>query len=564
MTHDLVVRGGLVLDGLGTPPVAADVAIDGDRVTEIGEIVGRGHQELDADGRFVAPGFVDVHTHLDAQMAWDPIASSSCWHGVTSVVLGNCGVTFAPCRPGDRRYLAEIMESVEDIPADTIMAGVDWSWETYGEYLGALDQMDKGVNAGGMVGHCAIRWYAMGERSLGREPATDDDIAAMVDLADEAMSSGAMGISTSRTLLHRAPGGHYVPGTFADHRELLAFGSVLGRHQAGVFEAVPSFVGNDDPADPELDVLIDIARSTGQPVTFTLVQEMAAVGRHREILEKVGRARAEGVPLYPQTTARGIGIWFGIVNNTPFDRAPAWKELASLNLDERLALLRDPLGRARLVESAASHPTRHPLDAVYCQPKGSVRYEFGPEESLAAEAARRGVAPAEAFIDLTLEQDGAALFLWPFLNDDLEAVHDMLDSPLTVLGLADAGAHVGQIMDASQPTWFLAHWVRDRELCRIEEGVRRLTSVPASLFGIAGRGTLIPGSSADLTVFDLDAMTLPPPEYVHDFPTGSGRFVQRAQGYRWSIVNGAVFMDDGQHTGALSGRTLRSSAVDAV
>jgi N-acyl-D-amino-acid deacylase len=564
MSHDLVIRGGLVLDGLGTEPIRADVAVDGDRVTEVGEVVGSGRRELDADGRFVAPGFVDVHTHLDAQIGWDPIGSSSCWHGVTSVVMGNCGVTFAPCRPRDRRYLAEVMESVEDIPADTIMEGLDWSWETYGEYLGALDRMDKGINAGGMVGHCAIRWYAMGERSLGREPATDEDLAAIVALADEAMGSGALGISTSRTLLHRAPGGHYVPGTFADQRELLALGSVLGRHGTGVFESAPSFVGTGDPADPELDVLVAIARSSGQPVTFTLVQESIAPGRHREILDRVGRARAEGVPLYPQTTARGIGIWFGIVNNTPFDRAPAWKELASLALDQRLARLRDPVGRARLIESAAANPTRTPLDAVYCQPRGTVQYEFSPQDSLAAEAARRKVSPAEAFIDLTLEEDGAALFLWPFLNDDLSAVEDMLESPVTILGLADAGAHVGQIMDASQPTWFLAHWVRDRKICTVEEGVRRLTSAPADLFGVADRGTLQPGSSADITVFDLDAMALPPPEYVHDFPTGSGRFVQRGEGYPWSIVNGEVFMEDGEHTGALSGRTLRNAAVSSA
>ena len=262
MGHDLVIRGGLVLDGSGAEPVAADVAVDGDRVTEVGEVTGSGRRELEADGRFVTPGFVDVHTHLDAQLAWDPIASSSCWHGITSVVLGNCGVTFAPCRPEDRRYLAEVMESVEDIPADSIMEGLDWSWETYGEYLGALDRMEKGVNAGGMVGHCALRWYAMGERSLDHEPASDEDIAAMVALADEALSAGALGISTSRTLLHRAPGGHHVPGTFADHRELLALGAVLGRSGAGVFESVPSFVGSADAADGELAVLEEIARST--------------------------------------------------------------------------------------------------------------------------------------------------------------------------------------------------------------------------------------------------------------------------------------------------------------
>jgi N-acyl-D-amino-acid deacylase len=563
MTHDLVIRGGLVLDGTGGEPSRADVAVDGDVVTQVGEVIGWGRKELDADGQFVAPGFVDVHTHLDAQLAWDPIASSSCWHGITSVVLGNCGVTFAPCRPEDRRYLAEVMESVEDIPADTIMEGLDWCWESYGDYLRAIDRLDKGVNAGGMVGHCAIRWYAMGERSLGREPATDEDITAMVALTDEALSSGALGISTSRTLLHRAPGGHYVPGTFADHRELLALGSVLGRRKTGVFEAVPSFVGNGTDPQSELEVLIEIARATGQPVTFTLIQEKAAPGRHAEILACVRKAREAGVPLYPQTTARGIGIWFGLVNNTPFDYAPAWRALVSLTFEGRVAALRDPVGRARLIESAESHPTRYPLDAVYVQPADLARYEFDPEDSLEAVAIARGKGAAETFIDLTLEQDGLTLFLWPFLNDDHRAVREMLESPLTVLGLADAGAHVGQIMDASQPTWFLSNWVRDRGLCSVGEGIRRLTSEPADLFGIADRGRLVPGGKADITVFDLDGMSLPLPEYVHDFPSGAGRFIQRAEGYAWTVVNGEVFMENGQHTGALAGRTLRNAIHQA-
>jgi N-acyl-D-amino-acid deacylase len=563
MPHDLVIRGGLVLDGSGANPIRAEVAVDGGYISEVGEAVGKGRRELAADGRYVAPGFVDIHTHLDAQIAWDPIASSSCWHGITSVVLGNCGVTFAPCRPRDRRYLAEVMESVEDIPADTIMEGLEWTWETYGEYLQVIDRTDKGVNAGGMVGHCALRWFAMGSRSLDREPANDEDISAMVALADEALASGALGISTSRTLLHRAPDGHYVPGTFADHRELAALGSVLGRHGTGVFEAVPSFVGNASAPEVELDMLTQIARSTGQPVTFTLIQENTAPNRHLEILGAVGRARAEGVLVFPQTTARGIGIWFGLVNNTPFDRAPAWRELRQLKFSERLAMLRSPSGRTRLIESAESHPTRHPLYSVYLQPQGEAQYEFGPEDSLAAAAAQRQTGPAETFIDLTLEQDGLALFLWPFLNDDVRAVHDMLASPFTVLGLADAGAHVGQIMDASQPTWFLSHWVRDRGLCSVGEGVRQLTSVPAQLFGMPRRGSLAPGSKADITVFDLDGMSLPLPEFVYDFPGGAGRFVQRAQGYAWTVVNGEVFMENGHHTGALAGQTLRNCAYEA-
>jgi N-acyl-D-amino-acid deacylase len=561
MSHDLVIRGGLVADGFGGEPYPADVAVDSDRITDIGRDIGRARRELKADGRLVVPGFIDIHTHLDAQLWWDPIGSSSCWHGVTSAVLGNCGVTFAPCKKEDRRYLAEVMESVEDVPADTIMAGVDWSWETYGDYLGSLDRLHKGLNVGGMVGHCALRWHAMGERSLSRVPARDEDIATMVALAEEALTCGALGISTSRTLLHRAPGGHHVPGTYADHRELAALGAVLGRHHRGVFEAVPAFVGGSDDPGPELDMLIEIARSTEQSVTFTLIQEAVAPNRQRKILDAVHAARADGVPIYPQTTVRGIGIWYGIVNETPFDRASAWRAIRNLSFDERLEVLRDPQGRARLIASAEHEPTRVPLGAVYVQPPGDPRYEFGPAHSLLAVAATRGVSPAEAFIDLTLETDGQQLFTWPFLNEDLTAVEEMLASPLTVLGLADAGAHAGQIVDASQPTWFLAHWVRDLGLHSIGEGIRQLTSVPARLFGLEDRGLLREGSYADVVVLDVDALGLPSPEYVHDFPAGAGRFLQRARGYAWTIVNGEVFMEDGLHTGTLAGHVLRSGVA---
>jgi N-acyl-D-aspartate/D-glutamate deacylase len=561
MAHDLVIRNGLVLDGTGAEAVPADVAIDGDRVSAVGEVPDRGHRELDADGAYVTPGFVDVHTHLDAQLAWDPLATSSCWHGVTTVVMGNCGMAFAPCKPADRRFLAEVMESVEDIPADSIMEGLDWSWESYGGYLDALDRMPKGVNVGGMVGHCALRWYAMGERSQSTDPATDEDISTMVALADEALAAGALGISTSRTLLHRAPGRKFVPGTFADRRELLALGGVLGRQRRGVFESVPSFVGGpDDPGD-ELEVLVEMAGTTGRPVTFTIMQEHVAPGRHTAILERVAGARSAGVPVFPQTTARSIGIWFGLVNYTPFDRARPWHALWGKPLAEKLALLADPAERARLVDGVAERAPNYPLDAIYVVPPGDARYEFGPDETLAAVAARRGTTPVELFIDLCLETEGRQLLLWPFLNDDTAAVEELLRSPFTVLGLADAGAHVGQIMDASQPTWFLGNWVRDKEVCSLGEAVRRLTSAPAELFGIAGRGTLAPGARADVNVFDLEAMGLPQPEFVHDFPGGAGRFIQRGRGYRYTLVNGQVFMEAGEHTGALAGQTVRSAAA---
>jgi N-acyl-D-aspartate/D-glutamate deacylase len=558
-----VIRGGIVVDGLGHEPVAADVAIDDGRITGIGGVAERGRQELDADGRLVTPGFVDIHTHLDAQLAWDPLATSSCWHGVTSLVLGNCGVTFAPCRPEDRRYLAELMESVEDVPADSIMAGIGWDWETYGDYLASVAAWAKGVNVGGMVGHCAVRYHAMGERSLEDEPASEEDLAAMRALVDEAMAAGALGFSTSRTMLHRVPDGRAVPGTHAEARELLAIADVLRARGAGTFEAAPALGERDENGTrrtrAEVELLGEIAIATGRPVTFGLTQTKRSPELHEEALDVVEAARRRGALLSPQTTARGIGMLFGIVHRTPYDRAPAWQALRELGLDERLDALRDPVRRAALIDATRDLATIPP-EELFVLPPGDARYDLGPADSLAGHARRLGVSPAEAFVTLTLERDGHTLFNWPFLNDDLDAVATMLRHPHTVMGLADAGAHVGLIMDSSQPTFLLTYWVREQGLLSVTDAVRRLTSDPARLFGIEDRGALVPGAHADVNVIDLEGLGLPQPEYVHDYPAGAGRYVQRARGYAWTIVNGEVFMEDGQHTGALAGRVLRSGA----
>jgi N-acyl-D-aspartate/D-glutamate deacylase len=561
MAHDLVIRNGQVVDGTGAEPVAAEVGIDDDRITAVGAVDGAGRREIDADGGLVTPGFVDIHTHLDAQLAWDPIGSSSCWHGVTSVVLGNCGVTFAPCRPDDRRFLAEMMESVEDIPADSIMDGLAWDWESYGEYLDAVDRMPKGINAGGMVGHCAVRIHAMGERALDDGPASDDDVAAMCDLVAEAIDAGALGFSTSRTALHRVPDGRVVPGTHADERELMEIGRVLGERQRGVFESAAALgergADGERRTRREVAILGEISRETGRPATFGLSSTKRVPGIPTDALETVEEQTALGAVLRPQTTARGIGLLFGPACRTPFDGAPAWRELRDLSVAATLAAMRDPDHRAELVKAADGLPTI-PMDELYVLPEGDARYDLGPEDTLGAHAARRGMSPAEAFIGLCDERDGNVLVNWPFLNDDLGEVERMLRHPATVMGLADAGAHVGMIMDSSQPTFYLTYWIRDRGLASIGEAIRRLTSDTADLFGIRDRGVLRPGAYADVNVLDLDGMRLPQPEYVNDFPRGAGRYVQRASGYRATIVNGTVFMQDGEHTGELAGRLLRS------
>jgi len=560
MTHDLVIRNGLVVDGTGAAATIGDVAIDGDRVTAVGKVEGGARRELDADGRVVTPGFVDIHTHLDAQIAWDPLGTSSCWHGVTSVVLGNCGVSFAPCAPHEREYLAELMESVEDIPAASILAGLAWNWTSYGEYLTAVDALPKGVNVGGMVGHCAVRHHVMGERGLSEQPATSDDIAAMCDIVDEAIRGGALGFATSRTLLHRVPDGRMVPGTWAATDELYAIGDVLGRHRRGVFEVAPRFEspGKDfENTRAEIHWMAEIRRRTGRPVTFGVAQSNLGPTLYERIFEFVESEAAAGGDIRPQTTPRGIALLFGIQARTFFDRAPGWDQLAGQDTDARLAALDDDKRRTQLVESARSH-SRMDWSAVYVLMEEPVDYRFTAADSLSAHADRRGVDAVQAFVDISRETRGSAVFSFPFLNQQHAAIEWMLAKHYCVLGLADSGAHVGLIMDAGQPTWFLSHWVRDEQMISLEDAIRRLTSDTADLFGVRDRGRLVPGAFADVNVIDIDALALPLPRIAYDFPLGAGRYVQRANGYDATIVNGQIFMESGEHTGALAGVTLRS------
>jgi N-acyl-D-amino-acid deacylase len=562
--HDLVITGGLVVDGTGAGPVSADVAVDGDIITAIGTDVGAGRRTLAADGRWVTPGFVDIHTHLDAQLGWDPLGTSSCWHGVTSVVLGNCGMTFAPVRPGQEAFLARVMESVEDIPAASILEGLPWSWETYGDYLRWLGSEPKGLNVGGFVGHGAVRHHVMGDRSLdeGVGP-TDDELAAMVALVDEAMGAGAVGFSTSRTRRHVAPDGRNVPGTWADERELLALAAVLGRHGRGVFGCAPRFDGEGpgrERARAEVALMAAMSRASGRPFTFNLTNTFADPELWRQTLGYVTEANATGARLRPQTTSRGIGVIFALDHATPFDHRRGWEVLAGRTGDERVALMRDAAVRAALVEGGDGPAG---LDAwrefFVLTPERGARYDCAPADSLAAHAERAGTSAVEAYVELCLATDGAVVLNWPVLNQDFGVIAEMLQDPLVMMGLADAGAHVGQILDASQPTFFLSYWVRERGLVPVGDGIRRLTSEPASFMGIADRGVLAPGMKADLNVIDPDRLWLRLPTYARDFPGGAGRFVQRADGYAWTVVNGEVFMEAGEHTGALPGRPLVAS-----
>ena len=562
MAHDLVIRQGLIVDGLGSPPYLGDIAINGNKIVEVGDVTSSGTKEIDADGNLITPGFVDIHTHLDAQFGWDPLGTSSCYHGITSVVLGNCGVTFAPCKPKDREYLAELMESVEDIPRESILEGLPWDWETYGEYLQALDALPKGINVGGMVGHCAVRYAAMGERSLDETPATSDDIKRMCDLVDEAIGAGALGFSTSRTFLHRVPDGRPVPGTYAQPDELLAIGRVLGKHQRGVFEAAARLGERDAPDLPntrkEVAWMGELSRENGVNVTFGLAHSERRETLYQSVVEFATEENASGARLRPQTTSRPIGSLYSLHNRTMFDRFDGWRELKSIDFDSRLERMREPSTRTQLIQSVELEQVELDFDRLYVLTPARVRYDMQLKDSLGYIARERGESVVEAFIDLNLETNGRVVFYYAFLNQRLDPIEYMMNKPVVAMGLADSGAHVGQIMDASQPTWLLAYWVRERQMLTIEDAIRRWTSDTADLFGIKNRGRLGIGAFADINVIDLEGLGMDVPSYEYDFPGGAGRYVQRARGYKHTIVNGKHFLADGVHTGEIAGVTLRS------
>lgn len=563
MAHDVVIRGGTVVDGTGAPARQADVAIDGDRITEVGQVdaVGAG-QVIDADGRIVTPGFVDLHSHLDAQVSWDPTMSSSCYHGVTSVVMGNCGMTFAPVRPGQANVLAEAMETVEDIPASCILEGLPWDWEDYGGYLDAIDAMPKGINAGGYVGDVAVRFYVAGDAAC--EPdfeATPEQLTEMAALVEQAIEAGALGYSLSRSLFHRVPDGRNVPGTWAPSSEFFAIAESLGRLGKGVLESAPRYNevdGTTSRVEEEIGWMAELSRQTGRPFSFNL-QQIKSLGSHyREVLRLSTEANERGAQLRPQITPRSIGVLFSLAANTLLDNLATWAPIKERDLEGRLAALRDPEVRARLIDEGRDQPTEA-MDRMFLMAADApASYDYRPEDSMGAIARAAGVTPIEAYIDAMDRSDGRAIVNWPVMNEDHDAVRELVCSPVTIMGLADAGAHATQIMDASQPTYFLSHWVRDEQALTLEQGVRALTSDTAGFVGFTDRGTLRPGSFADVNVLDLDGLALGLPEIKHDFPGRSPRFVQRATGIDHTFVNGARFMDHGEPTGALAGRLLRS------
>jgi N-acyl-D-aspartate/D-glutamate deacylase len=553
MAHDIVIRGGEIIDGTGREAFRGDVAIDGDRITAVGGVTDSARTEIDASGHAVTPGFVDIHTHLDAQVGWDPMLTPLTWHGVTTALLGNCGVTFAPVRPNDPEVLASMMETVEDIPRDAILNGLPWNWEGYGGYLDALDTMSPAINVAGLVGHSAVRFYVMGERAVDEQP-TPAERAEMAEVVADSIRAGAVGFSTSRLRGHVLPDGRDVPGTHATHEELVEIAKAVKGAGGGLMQNVLNLSGD---YDGELQLLREEAEATGDRVLFSITAGRSDHSGKR-VNADIDRMRADGLDVNGIAIPRGSGFVSGLVNILPW-RSGAWKDLAKLDFAGRLASVDDPATFEKLVADAGSETSSFGPAPIFWLGDGeSPNYIFTEENSLAHLAEQAGEQPAETFLRLSRESRGKALFTVRFFNPNLSAVADLISGDAVFPGLGDAGAHVGQVMDSGWCSFVLSHWVREAGLFPVEEAVRRMTSAPARILGVEDRGQLAEGMRADLNVIDLDRVGERMPEYVHDFPGGAGRFVQRGMGYRATICNGEVILENDEHTGARGGRVLRS------
>ena len=567
--HDLVIRGGTVVDGTGGPSRTADVAVDDGIITAVGDLGSVAAQRtIDADGLLVTPGVVDVHTHYDGQATWDPLLTPSSWHGVTTLVMGNCGVGFAPVRPGSQEWLVQLMEGVEDIPGTALTEGITWGWESFPEYLTALEGMHRVVDIGTQVPHGAVRAYVMGERGSRNEPATPEDIAAMAALVKEGIAAGALGFSTSRTIVHRAVDGEPVPGTFAAEDEIFGIGQALKSLGAGVFELAPAGAMGEDLAAPEREVALmrRLSAAIGRPISFALLQVDAAPDQWRDILRLAADANAEGADLRPQVAGRALNILVGFQTIHPFSKRPTYMALADLPLAERIQHLRkDEVRRAILSESIPDDPLMAMIggqSTSHMFPLGEPPdYEPTPDKSVAAIARREGRPEEEVLYDLLLRHDGRELVLFTlggYSHGSLDDMKEMLQHPKSALGLSDGGAHCGVICDASAPTYMLSHWARDRANgLPLEFVVKKMTRDTAHLYGLEDRGALLPGYKADLNLVDHENLNLRLPEMVHDLPAGARRLIQRADGWKATICSGEVTFEDGEHTDARPGRLIR-------
>ncbi len=564
-TPDLVIRNGTIVDGSGSPGFQADIAVTAGKISAIGPNLPAGREEIDAQGKLVTPGFVDLHTHYDAQVTWSNRINPSSWNGVTTVMIGNCGVGFAPCKPHQREKLVELMEGVEDIPEVVLTEGLPWNWETFGDYLDALDGRSYDLDVVTQVPHAALRVYVMGDRGVAREPATAEDRAEMARLAAEGIRAGALGFSTSRTINHRTVAGDYTPTLHAAEQELVDIAKAVGEVGEGWLQVISDF---DDPRE-EMATLRRMASESGRPMTITVLQRDNRPELWRDTMNDIARANADGQNIVGQVLTRPTGVMLGFeISLNPFMGCETWKRLAPLAHAEKIAELRKPevkaqilseqqrdhLMRTRVTQWSRIFPLGDPPD-----------YEPAPEKSIAAMAARAGRTPEDLVYDLLLENDGKTILYRPLSNyayGDLSPVMDMMQHPNSLVGLGDGGAHMGVLTDASAFTYMLTHWTRDRSRGKtlpVEWAVKRLTRDNAEAIGLLDRGLLAVGKKADINVIDYDTLAICPPEVLYDLPAGGKRMVQRTRGYEATIVSGEVVYRNGEPTNALPGRLVRGA-----
>ncbi|MBO6690226.1 MAG: amidohydrolase family protein [Henriciella sp.] len=565
--HDFVIRGGFVVDGSGTPGRDADLAINDGRIVEVGDVSDAGVEEIDAKGKLITPGFVDIHTHYDGQVTWGDALSPSSNHGVTTAIMGNCGVGFAPVRTSDHDRLIRLMEGVEDIPFPVLAEGLPWNWESFPDYLDSLEDRAFDIDFGAQLPHAALRVYVMGDRGANREDATDADIAAMSALAKAAVEAGALGFSTSRTLNHRTSDGQPTPTLTASEKELTGIAMALGEAGKGVLQFVSDF---NDP-QKEAAMLRRLVEKSGRPLSVSLAQADVAPDGWKHLLAEIEAAAASGLDMRAQVGPRPVGVLLGLeLTLNPFSGHPIYQSIAQEPFEARVQMLRDPTFRQRLLDDEPD--ADNPFVKSILRNFGKMfvlgdppDYEPSEDKTVAAVARARGTSPEAVVLDLMLADEGRGMIYLPFLNyadGSLDPVRTMLESPASLPGLSDGGAHVGMICDGSFPTTLLTHWTRDRtrgEKLPLEFLIKRQCRDTAAWVGLKDRGVLQPGYRADLNVIDYDGLRLHTPHIVRDLPAGGRRLMQHADGYDATVVAGQVIQRHGEATGAKPGRLVRGA-----
>ena len=563
MAYDLIIKNGTVIDGSGLPRYRADVGVRKGRVATIGRIREQASEVLDAEGQVVAPGFVDGHTHMDAQVFWDPLGQSSCFHGITTAVMGNCGFTLAPCAAADKHLVIRNLQRAEDLSPEAMEAGIKWQWTTFPEFLDCVESLPKGINYAGYIGHSALRTYAMGERAF-EQQASETEMKAMEHELRDAIRAGAIGFTTSRSPSHETPDDRPVASRIASWDEVRRLVGVMGELNAGIMELAGEGVDRapDDPGLHDYHVrLRELAVESGRPITFGVFSRRRVPDVWRKYLALLDETAAAGGRMFAQVHSRSLSALLSFRTQLPFDLLPVWKEFRALPLTEQQRRLRDPEQRRRLVEASDARDNRRHIGTEARPAEYDWLFVFdtvqGPHRTVAEVARERGQHPVETMIDLALETDLERFFLQPLANEDQNYALEMIRHPRTVTTFSDSGAHVSQLMDSSLQSHLLSHWVRQKQAFTLEQAVRMLTLVPATLWGFADRGLVREGMAADLVVFDPDTIGAEMPEVADDLPAGARRLVQRARGIAATVVNGEVLLRGGQHTGALPGRLLR-------